>query len=117
MANLIPQKINDFGVISTLEAATAAGDEFTNSGVEFLHVENGHSGALTVTITVQVTNIHHNQFGTVTKSNVVKVIGAGNDAFIGPFKQAAFNDANNMVQITYSAVTSLKVAVLYLDQQ
>ena len=118
MATLTPQKIIDAGTTETLSSATNTGDEFTNSGVEFIHIQNNHaSAAYNVTITAQVTNIHHQQFGSVTKSNVVKAVAAGGDAYIGPFKQSAFNDANNKVQITYSAVTSLKVAVLYLDQQ
>ena len=118
MATLTAQKINDLGVIETLASASATGDEFTNSGVEVIHIQNGHASASrNVTITAQVTNIHHQQFGTVTKSNVVKAVAAGQDAFIGPFKQSAFNDPNNKVQITYDAVTTLKVAVLYLDQQ
>ena len=118
MATLAPQKIIDLGTVETLASATNTGDEFINSGVEFIHIQNGHaSNSYTVTITAQVTNIHHQQFGTVTKSNVAKVVAAGQDAFLGPFKQRAFNDANNKVQITYSAVTTLKVAVLYLDQQ
>ena len=118
MALLIPQKIIDLGTLETFSAATADGDSFINSGVEFLHVKNGHaSNSYNVTITVQVTNIHHQQFGSVTKSNVVKAVAAGQDVLIGPFKQSAFNDNNNEVQITYSAVTTLSVAVLYLDQQ
>ena len=118
MATLTPQKIIDLGTTETLASAAGGGDEFVNSGVEFIHIQNNHaSAAYNVTITAQVTNIHHQQFGSVTKSNVVKAVAAGGDAYIGPFKQSAFNDANNKVQITYSAVTSLKVAVLYLDQQ
>ena len=118
MATLTAQKITDVGVVETLSSATAGGDEFINSGVEVLHIQNDHSGSLTVTITAQVTNIHHQQFGTVTKSNIVKAVAADESAFIGPFKQSAFNDANQKVQITYTGgVSSLKVAVLYLDQQ
>ena len=118
MATLTPQKVIDTGVVETLLAATSTGDEFVNSGVEFIHAQNGHASAsYVVTVTAQVTNIHHQQFGSVTKSNIAKTVAAGQDAFIGPFKQSAFNDANNKVQITYSAVTTLKVAVLYLDQQ
>jgi len=118
MALLTPQKIIDLGAIETVASAAAGGDSFVNSGVEFIHVKNGHaSAAYVVTITAQVTNIHHQQFGTVTKSNVTKSVAAGQDAYIGPFKQSAFNDANNRVQITYDAVTTLSVAVLYLDQQ
>ena len=118
MATLTPQKVIDSGTVVTLASAAANGDEFTNSGVEFIHIQNGHaSAARVVTITAQVTNVHHQQFGTVTKSNVAKVVAAGQDAFLGPFKQRAFNDQNNKVQITYDGVTTLSVAVLYLDQQ
>ena len=117
MATLAAQKITDTGTIASMSTATGGGDEFKNTGLEFLFVQNAHSGSHTVTVTAQVTNIHHQQFGTVVKENIVKVVTAGAEAFIGPFKQPAFNDSNNKVQITYSAVTSLNVAVLYLDQQ
>ena len=117
MATLIAQKITDVGVAETLVAATAGGDEFVNSGVEVIHIQNDHSGAWEVTVTAQVTNIHHQQFGTVTKSNIVKDVLPDQSVYIGPFKQSAFNDANQKVQITYEGVTSLKVSVLYLDQQ
>ena len=101
-----------------MQQADATGDEFTNSGIEFVHVKNGHATATyVVTITAQVTNIHHQQFGTVTKANITKSVTPGQDVFIGPFKQSAFNDGNNNVQITYSAVTTLSVAALFLDQQ
>ena len=43
----------------------------------------------------QSNELHHQSFGTVTKSNVVKAVAAGQDAYIGPFKQSAFNDPNN----------------------
>ena len=118
MATLTPQKIVDSGLIETAVAATAGGDQFTNSGIEFIHVTNGHaSTACVVTIIAQVTNIHHQQFGSVTKSNITKSVAAGQDAFIGPFKQSAFNDTNNNVQITYDGVATISIAALYLDQQ
>ena len=116
MATLTAQKITDLGVVESLSTAVAGGDEFINSGVEFLHVRNDSGGSLTVTITAQVTNIHHQRFGSVIKSNIVKVITNDNSAFIGPFKQSAFNDANGKVQITYSAI-GFEISVLYLDQQ
>ncbi len=119
MATLTAQKINDLGLNPEVTTtANSGGDEFVNSGVEVIHIKNKHgSTTFTVTVTAQVTSIHHPQFGSVTKSSVAKAVTAGNDAFIGPFKQSAFNDANNKVQITYDAVTTLNVAVLYLDQQ
>jgi len=118
MATLTAQKITDLGTSLSTESATGGGDEFLNTGLEFLYVQNDHgSNSYNITITAQVTNINHQQFGTVVKENVVKAVAAGTKAFIGPFKQAAFNDSNNKVQITYSAITTLKVGVFYLDQQ
>jgi hypothetical protein len=131
MASLIPQKIIDVGYIETMSTAAYTGDDFVNSGVEFIHVQNGHASlSYDIIITAQVTNIHHQQFGTVVKRNVAKAVGAGLDAFIGPFKQQAFNDNNEKVQITYAltsdgttAINSnpathlLKISTLYLDQQ
>ena len=118
MALLIAQKVTDLGIVETMASASSTGDSFSNSGVEFLHVQNGHASAsYNVTVKAEVTNIHHQQFGSVTKANIVKAVAAGQDVYIGPFKQGAFNDARNRVQITYSAVTTLKVSVLYLDQQ
>ena len=118
MATLTAQKITDQGTAATMSSATSGGDEFVNTGLEFLFFQNEHaSNSYVITVTAQVTNIHHQQFGTVVKENIVKTITAGAEVFIGPFKQAAFNDANHKVQITYDAVTTLNVAVLYLDQQ
>ena len=117
MATLTAQKITDSGTTAAMTSASGS-DEFLNTGLEFLFVQNAHaSNSYNVTITAQVTNIHHQQFGTVTKENIVKSVSAGDEVFIGPFKQAAFNDSNNKVQISYSGTTSLSVAVLYLDQQ
>ena len=119
MATLTAQKITDTGIVATMSDATAAGDEFLNTGLEFLFFKNEDSStSYDVTITAQVTNIHHQNFGTVVKENVVKTVAAGAEVFIGPFKQAAFNDTNHKVQITYSATpNNMDVAVLYLDQQ
>ena len=64
MANLTAQKITDLGIVETLASATSTGDEFVNSGIEFIHIQNNHgSASRDVTITAQVTNIHHQQFG------------------------------------------------------
>ena len=119
MATLTAQKITDSGTTAAMSSAASGGDEFVNTGLEFLFFQNEHASAsYNVTITAQVTNIHHQNFGTVVKENIVKTVAAGTEVFIGPFKQAAFNDANHKVQITYSATPdTMSLAVLYLDQQ
>ena len=130
MPTLTINKISELGLTSSLESCDTGGDEFLNSGIEFLRVDNSHaSQAYNVTITAQSVNFTHSAYGAVTKSNVVKQVNAGNTAYIGPFKQRAFNDANQKVQITYlttggaalstigvAAVHKLKIETLFLDQ-
>ncbi len=41
-----------------------------------------------------------------------ETISAGNKAVIGPLPRARFNDENDMVQISYDAVTDVTVAVV-----
>ena len=135
MATLTPLKVTETGVGSNINTAYAitGGDEFSNTGIEFLRIRNDHgSGTYTVRITAQTTSISHPTYGAVTKSNTDVTVTNGTDAYIGPFKQGVWNDANNKVQITYktgstfatgSALSTigggsthlLKVEVLYLE--
>ena len=129
MANLTINRITELGLTGNLEGCETGGDSFLNSGIEFIRVVNDHaSQAYNVTITAQSVNFTHNSYGAVTKGNVVKQVNAGNVAFFGPFKQKAFNDTNEYVQLTYlttggaalstvsSGTHALKIEVLYLDQ-
>ena len=125
MATLTRRKIFANGTPSTKgltaspSSANSGGDEFINSGVEFLRVYNGHSGAQTITITANgTTTVKHPTFGTLNKDSITTYSLAATTAYyFGPFHPAAWNDANGKVQITYSGVTSMTVEVLYLDRQ
>tara|TARA_Y100001938_G_scaffold148480_1_gene232291 strand:+ start:2572 stop:2958 length:387 start_codon:yes stop_codon:yes gene_type:complete len=128
MATITPRKIVEGGLAESLSTCATGGDEFLNSGIEFLHIVNDHASVqYTITVTAQTTSIRHPSYGIVTKANQEINVAAGAEAFMGPFKQGAFNDANNKVQITYkvtsdsSAIGSgahlLKIEVLYLDNQ
>ena len=139
MATITANKIIESGSTSSLSDCTSGGDDFTNTGVEFIRIQNTHA---TQTHTVKIaasglTSIKHPQYGTLAKENIyVAVAHATNSAYIGPFKQGAFNDSNEKVQITYktgtattdvafnaaaaistisSGVHKLKIEVLYLD--
>ncbi len=129
MAKISIYKILESGVTSSLSNCDTDGDEFANSGIEFLRFENTHaSAAYNITIVAQATSIDHKSYGTLTKGNVVKSISAGETVYFGPFKQRAFNDSEQMVQITYlttggaaistisSGAHALKVEALYLEQ-
>ena len=131
MATIAARKIVEGGLAGSLSTAATGGDEFTNTGIEFVRIRNDHaSTAYTVRITAQTTSIKHPTYGTVTKTNTDVSVAPGADAYIGPFKQGVWSDSNNKVQVTYkttgvfatgdaihaSGTTHLlKVEVLYLE--
>jgi len=131
MATLGINKIIEGGLAENLEDAASSGDEFSNSGIEFIHVVNDHaSESYTVSITAQKTTMRHPNYGNLTKANQTFAVAAGAEAFAGPFRQIAFNDSDNKVQVTYtctddgaaistisSGAHALKIEVLYLDNQ
>lgn len=106
MALLTVQPVTLTGMWPTLTAAAVGGNQFPNSGTEFLFVRNAHTAPITVTI------------NSITPCNqgfdhdlVVSVPNA-TDRFIGPFPKARFDDVNGQVLITYSLVTALSVAAV-----
>ena len=128
MATITAVKIIEDGLTSSLATCTPTGDEFLNSGIEFIRISNGHASATyTVTVTAQTTSYTNPIYGKLTKSNTTKAISAGASAYFGPFKQKPWNDADNKVQLTYILGTSgttaisgahlLKIEALYLDNR
>lgn len=106
MAQLTPTQITSAGVLLSTASAAGGGDSFSNTGDQFLYVNNGGGSPITVTITVQNTAYLREVVGNRTVS-----VSNGTAKLIGPFPPALFNDSSGLVQITYSAVTSVTVAV------
>lgn len=106
MATLTAQTIVRAGLEATYAAAAGGGDEFVNTGVEVLHVKNASVGDITVTVVSQAT-----VDGLAVADRAV-VVTAGEERFIGPFPTNVYNDANQKIQVTYSGVTTLTIAVL-----
>ena len=94
-------------------AAAGDGDTADNNGSTFLHIKNGGGGEITATITAETTSVESNIYGDLTKANASIAISGSAEAFIGPFKPAAFND-DGQIAITYSGVTSVTIAALYI---
>jgi len=136
MATLTASKITDLGLSSTLSDCTSAGgDEFVNTGIEFIRIQNTHaSQTYTVKVKAQTQAYKHPTYGNLTKDHVYVIVPhATNSAYIGPFKQGSFNNATNKVQVFYkdgSVLTDalfddaddigtgshlLKIEVLYLE--
>lgn len=109
MAELSPQEVVLAGITPTLGAATGGGDEFVNSGREFLHIKNGDGSPITVTVNSQAAC---NQ-GSDHDIAVVVPASTG-EKFIGPFPKDRFNDSDGKVQITYTAVSSVTVGLVRL---
>lgn len=108
MATLTVQAISRAGLEPTLQAAASGGDQFANTGREFVRIDNGGGSAVTVTVTTPQT-----VDGLAVADRTVSV-PAGETRLVGPFPTANYNDASGRVQLAYSGVTSVTVAALHL---
>lgn len=99
---------SDFTNVS--QAATSGGDIWTGSGFEWLVINNGGASPITVTLARGVGGLIDSQN---LPANTVSVTNAHTE-IIGPFPVGLYNDATGNVTVTYSAVTSVKIAVYRL---
>lgn len=106
MATLTVADIPPSGVTPTYNACAGGGDQFANDGRVLCHFKNTSGGAITVTFVAQVACNR----GTIHSTTLVVPATTG-DKMIGPFDPQIFNDSNGMLQMTYSGVTNLTVAV------
>lgn len=103
MATLAVQVSSAGGLAPTYAAASAGGDDFPNTGREFLHVKNGSAASINATInSAQLCNYGFDH-------DVVVAVPAGGERIIGPFVPSRFGLS---VGVTYSAVTSVTVAAV-----
>lgn len=102
------QKISLAGLNPAFTAATALGDEFVNSGRDYLHVINGGVNPVAVTVDSQT------RCNQGFDHNVTVDVPAGGEARIGPFPQNRFNDDAGHTHVTYSDAVGVTVAVVEL---
>lgn len=114
MATLTVQNlVKSSSLAANYAAAAVGGDVMPNDGNTILHFKNASAGSITVTAAAVDTSRDFGvSFGPYTRANVAVAIGAGAEAFIGPFPRIAFNNSSGQVALTYSGVTSLTVAAL-----
>lgn len=86
-------------------AAAGGGDRFLNTGNEQLYIKNAGGGSINVTIDAQTD-------GGVSYTDPVVAIAAGAEKLIGRFDPRKFNDSSGYVNISYSGVSSVTVAVI-----
>lgn len=115
MATISEQTFDEAGTDLTLSSAASGGDQFANQGQHLLIVKNGDASSKTVTITAQSTSFESSTYGNSVKQDQSLAVAAGSVGVMGPFPVQAFNDSSGNVQITYSAATSVEIAVLKQD--
>ena len=140
MATIAASKITDLGLAGSMTTCAEGGDEFANTGIEFIRIQNSHATqGYTVKVKAQTQAYKHPTYGNLTKDHVYIALanvssGLGSSsAYIGPFKQGSFSNATNKVQVFYKdgSVLSdtafdaaanigtgshlLKIEVLYLE--
>ena len=113
MALISTQSIIEEGLEVTLTALAATSNTFTNSGTEFIYIENAGGGDVTITVdTIITTTIENSLYGDLTKADSVKVVTGGEIVMIGPFPVSAYNGDDSIVTFTVTTTTSVNVAIL-----
>lgn len=103
MATLTEQKINRPGASVGFVAASGGGDDFVNTGSQFLVIKN--DDASTKTVTVVTTEVVDGN----AVADLTVAVPAGDIVVVGTFFVSVYGPS---VSITYSDVTSLSVVVL-----
>ena len=114
MAQLTAQQISQAGLEPVYVTPSATGDQLTNTGKEFFHVQNNGTVAITATLIPYVTTYHDPSLGQLVKENAVLNLASGEEGFLGPFEIAAFSSTDGNITITCSTQTNILVAALYL---
>jgi len=112
MADLVTQDLSgEGGAEVSFVAADAGGDKFVWTASTFLMIKNDDASPKTVTLDAVQTSVTLQQYGELTRADIVLVVGAGEVAVIPPPPTPFRNDSDaGKVAVTYSAVTSLLVA-------
>jgi hypothetical protein len=89
-------------------ADAAKSDKWVNTGVEFLAIKNAGGSPITLTLTFGTGGVVD---GVTPTAKTVSVTN-GHTFLVGPFPPQFYNDANGFMNVSYSAVTSVTVAVV-----
>jgi len=114
MALISSQSIIEEGLAVSLTALAATSNTFTNSGKEFIYIENDGGGDVTITVVTEVTSVENELYGELTKSNVELLVGGGTSAMLGTFPVTPYNGTDSAVTFTVTSTTSVNVAILYI---
>lgn len=111
MATLTVNTVTSAGLelVAALAAVAAGGDEFANDGNTYIEIRNS-SGANAYTVNAATAGTYK---GYPVEDEAISV-GTNEHVVAGPFPTNVFNDANGLVQLTYTGSapdTDLTIAV------
>ena len=86
-------------------AAAGGGDKFVNTGNELLYIKNGGGSSINLTLDAQAV-------AGLPITDPVIAVAAGAEKIVGPFDPRYFTDASGFLNLSYSGVTSVTVAVI-----
>lgn len=118
MAQLTVNKLSQTKTAASLAAAAGGGDSWANTGKEQFAIKNAGGGSITVTFRCNGGDGNNRACnfgiaGTPGHDVVQTIPNDSNIYLIGPFP-TFFNDGSQLLQVAYSAVTSVTVAVFAL---
>jgi hypothetical protein len=87
-------------------SAAGGGDVFPNTGSEVVVIKNGSGSPITLTVVTPAT------VDGLAVADLTASIGAGETRMVGPFPTAVYSDGSGNVSLTYSAVTTVTLAVV-----
>lgn len=96
------------GAVPTWAAAAVGGDKIPAGTGAFLLVRNGGASPMTVSIPLP----GNTRFGQALPDPTALTIAAGAVGIIGPFDVDLANTTDNLVDVVYSAVTTVTVLLL-----
>ena len=96
------------GLTPTFSAASAGGDDFMNTGRQYVEIVNGDASPVDVTFVTPGT-----VDGLAVADHVVSV-PASSTKKVGPFPTSVYNASDGLLSITYASVTSLTVGVFQI---
>lgn len=106
MATLTLQQIGLAGNVVSYTAAGGSGDVFSPGDHTFLKVKNGSGSPITATVnSVQLCNQGFDH-------DLAVAVAAGAEVEIGPLPAGRFSQTDGLVHVSYSATTSVTVAVV-----
>lgn len=108
MALLTPVRPTLNGTVLAPSSAASGGDQFPNDGKTLYYVNNGGAGSINVTFDALKAD------GDLPLTDIVKAVANGTAQIFGPFPTKLFNNAQGLVSVTYSGVSSVTVKAIRL---